>query len=100
MVVSAHYKTDCDRYVMLHSIQTTRPSSPTLRVGCQCRALSRTDDATTAGKLVSGVAVTVVQFHLEVLVSRLSCEDSSDRETHRQRLNAERPQRSELTRSR
>ena len=87
---------------MLHNIQATRPSSPTLRVGRQRRALSRADDATTAGKLLRAVAgptrlltaprsskhvacddhwlVFVVQTCLEVLALRLSCEGSSDRE--------------------
>ena len=33
VLISAHCKTSCDRYAVLHNMQATCPSSPTLRVG-------------------------------------------------------------------
>ena len=56
VLISAHCKTACDRYATLHNILATSPPSPTLRVGCQRRALSRADDATAARKFVRAVA--------------------------------------------
>ena len=56
VLVSAHCRTGCERYATLHIILATRSLSPTLRVGCQRRAPSRADDATTARKLLLAVA--------------------------------------------
>ena len=55
VLISAHCKTGCDRRAKLHNIMATRPSSPTLRVGCQRRTPNRVDDATTARKLLRAV---------------------------------------------